>query len=156
MATTLKRQKIKQRGNYLVRLWAMSVDFMCLSIIGGTVAKMVGVPAGSTYNMPVMFGTFFAYYIGMEIRWGRTLGKMAFGLIPRRSGCGPEVKIPRWQWVVRTLLRLFIIPAVISWNRTTMIDLLSGIRYVRKSAPEPTALEDELIVADNEPALGWR
>jgi uncharacterized RDD family membrane protein YckC len=79
----------------------------------------------------VLLPIYAAYFIVLELWLGRTIGKMVFGWrLCTQSGGKPAAPL----LILRTFLRCagpvgFLM--MISWQRVTVLDLLTGMRVVR-------------------------
>lgn len=124
----------------------MMSRFIDLGLIG---VAMRFLPVTDKAAPLIYWALIIAYYIGLELWIGRTLGKFFFGFhLATQSGQKPGIGFI----LLRNLLRCFPVLAVVSWRRVSLLDLLSGIRAVR-DIPKVRGRGARL----QEPAeLGWR
>lgn len=104
----------------------------------------------------VLLPIYAAYFSGLEIWKGRTLGKMVFGWrLCTVDGRKPAVSF----LILRTLLRCagpigFLM--MLSWQRVTFLDLVTGMRVMRidrlDDVGKPIVRARELAPCP----LGWR
>ena len=92
------------RSNIITRRWlATMVDMIVLLVICAFVAQLVSYEGSDLAAVAVLFGVPFLYYVVLETTFGRTVGKLATGLVVIDDhGSVPAVR----QVVIRTLTRL--------------------------------------------------
>lgn len=130
------------------------IDFAGCVVVSMMVLPMFASNPGPDLPMFVGAVSLISYYLAVEIKFGRTLGKIAMGMECKRVN--EKGRISWGRWLARTFLRIVAFPICwLSWRRVSLLDLLTGIRVVRRGVPEPESAPVEDL-APAEEALGWR
>ena len=92
------------------------------------------------------------YYVACEFLMGRTLGKMVFRMkMTDSKGAKPS----RGRLVLRTFLRIFYPVMMLSWNRVTLLDALSGLRVQKAGVAAAPIVKKGGKEKESRP-MGWR
>jgi uncharacterized RDD family membrane protein YckC len=136
---------------WIMRLCSVGIDLgLCGTLVGF-------LQHGIRLSQPlVLLPIYAAYFLVLELWQGRTIGKMVCGCrLCTPSGAKPVAAL----MILRTLLRCagplgFLM--MFSWQRVTLLDLLTGMRVVRIDRLDHLG---NPIFRAREPApcaLGWR
>ena len=130
-----------RRPTWVMRLCATALDV-------GLCVYTVTLVAGGLLSEPIfLFLSVAVYYLAFEYFWQKTPGKWLL----RMKLLTKERKPPtRLRLAMRTLLRFGSVPMMFSWKRTTLLDLLSGIRVEKADVPSSLSQSGEKA------PVGWR
>lgn len=136
-----------------LRLVALIIDTIIMVLISYVIALFTGGTTGGGFSLEgapaaLSWVINFAYYIGLEVTQGGTVGKLLLGLRVTKADGSP---IDWGASLIRNVLRVvdaipFIIPyllgAILIWNSPTrqrLGDRVAGTVVVRKSSlvPQP-------------------
>ena len=130
----------KKRPAWFVRMCATALD------VGLCAYSMALIYPGIFNHELLAILLVCLYYYFCESTWGRTPGKMILRMkVVTKKGEHPK----RGRFILRTFLRLGTPLMMLSWRRTTLLDLLSGCRVQWQDVP--LTVDDQ-----SEVPKGWR
>jgi uncharacterized RDD family membrane protein YckC len=110
-----------RRVGFFSRIAAHVID---LCIIINTLFLII------TPDLPTLAISCFAYFFATDYFFGRSIGKIVFGYYYLDTD---EQPVPNHALVKRSMLRALNVLAILSWRKTSVLDLLAGQRLYQKA-----------------------
>jgi hypothetical protein len=106
-------------------------------LVDASLVMIVLTQFNPTPSGPVMLISVWGYYFACDMLFERTLGKIVTGMFYLTKD---ELPLAKGALASRAFLRFLLIFGVLSWRKTTLVDLLTGIRVYTRVVPPKSAV----------------